>query len=99
MPETEEVRKAISYITGEIRLEYRPPNGFKITPAVTVDSIGVFVEPKEDGHDFIIWKYLAVVDSGQHDVQASLGNFRTGKNVAVQRGQTHTLNFLFSDSE
>ncbi len=98
MPETDEVRKAISYVTGEIKLEFHAPNGFDVKPTVLVDGIEAVVKPT-DGDEPIIWKYLAIVEKGERNVEVILGNVHSMKRVSVRGGQISILNFRFTTSE
>ena len=97
MPEIEEVRKAICYLTGEIKLEFSPPNGFDIEPKVLVDGNPAFIKATE-GKDPRIWKFLAVVEKGERSVEIVLGNVSTVKRITVRGAQVTTLNFYFSEA-
>ncbi len=97
MLEPEETRKAIAYITGGIILDLHPPNSFKLQPSVKVDGLEVNVKAT-DGADPTIWKYLAVMEKGDHSVEVSLGNVRVS-HANARVGQTNTLNFHFGSSE
>jgi len=41
----EQVRTSISYITGEVRLEFEPPHGFVMEPRVEVDGVPAQIAP------------------------------------------------------
>ena len=99
MTEREEVKKAICYITGEIKLEFRPPNGFEIEPKVMVDDLPAYVKTTEE-QDPKIWKYLAVVEKGERDVEVVLGHVHSKREKLTVRGaQVTILDFYFTTAE
>src|SRR5437867_13196507 len=91
-----EIVKAVSYITGVIDLAHFPPNGFEPIPTVTVDDQIALVDILQKGNR---WKYLVIVGDGAHTVRVTLGQVTSEKTVQVHRGQTTTQNFTFSTSE
>ncbi len=73
------------------------PVGFEISPVVTVDGKEVAVrtasfEPK-------VYKYLAIVEPGEHEIEVSLVNFTSQKKITVKSGTITTLDFAFSALE
>ncbi len=97
MPDREVERKAICYITGDIRLEYAPPNGFQIVPEAKVDGKQALVKAMEGDHPKI-WKYLAIVEKGKRTVSIELGNVSIEKHIEVRGAQVSELDFVFSDT-
>ena len=88
------VSTAVSYITGEIRLDYTPPHGFNLEPLVDVDEVPSRIAPLEGG-TATAWLYLALVKAGSHKVKVTLGNVSTSQEVQLDAGRIAHLDFFF----
>lgn len=96
---TDEERKAISYVTGEIKLELTVPNGFDVEPTVEINGNKAYTCSVEEQPPKI-WKYLAVVEINTDPmIKVQLGNVTVQKQVHARGGQTTTQNFVFSSSQ
>ena len=88
------VRTTISYITGEIRLEFTPPHGFNLEPTVVVDEVTSRIAPLEGG-TATAWLYLALVKAGNHKVNVTFGSLTATQDIAVDAGKVGHLDFFF----
>ena len=88
------VRTTVSYITGEIRLEFAPPHGFNLEPEVVVDGVASRIAPLEGGMA-TAWLYLALVKAGNHKVGVRFGGLTTTQEVSVEPGKVGHLDFFF----
>lgn len=95
----EEEKVLTSYIAGKIFLRPPPPNGFEITPIVTIAGKPAYVNRVEATDTQIIWKYVGIVDPAIHEVVVMIGAV-TGKRQGVEAkpGRTTDQNFVFGES-
>jgi hypothetical protein len=84
----------ISYITGEVRLEFIPPHGFSLEPKVDVDGVPSHLAPLEGG-TATAWIFLGLVPSGAHKVTCAVGNVIVSQDIVTRDGTIVHADFYF----
>ncbi len=93
------VRVPICYVKGTIGLKFLPPDNFAFEPVVEVDGKGVKIASSDGGSEAKTWKYVALVEKGDHKVKVSIGNVSREVAKNVPEGDTASVDFDFFRSQ